>query len=152
MVSPVLNVRALTLGIAAALLAACAVGPDYVRPDVPTPEHFVQAEAAASEPASASAVGGNVPVTSTPATNGSFALASDSEFWRDFNDPLLTRLVEDSLAANHDLRIALANYDRANALLRGAKFDFFPTVTAHAQSRGWPRQCRPGLGRGTRGS
>ena len=50
-------------------------------------------------------------------------LVANAEFWRDFNDPLLTRLVEDSLSANHDLRIALANYDRANALLRGAKFD-----------------------------
>jgi hypothetical protein len=31
--------RALTLGIASALLAACAVGPDFVRPDMPVPAH-----------------------------------------------------------------------------------------------------------------
>ncbi|WP_457095744.1 efflux transporter outer membrane subunit [Lysobacter sp. P5_B9] len=131
MVNPLPNVRALTIGIAAALLAACAVGPDYVRPDVPTPEHFVQAEAGASvaEPANGSAA-----TAAAPADTASFPLVADAEFWRDFNDPLLTRLVEDSLAANHDLRIALANYDRANALLRGAKFDFFPTVTAHAEA------------------
>lgn len=123
MVSTPFNVRALTLGIATALLAACAVGPDYVRPDVPTPEHFVQAEAAPS-PAGDNAA----------ATNGGVALVTDSEFWRGFDDPLLTRLVEESLSANHDLRIALANYDRANALLRGAKFDYFPTITANAEA------------------
>ncbi|GAB3103401.1 efflux transporter outer membrane subunit [Lysobacter terrae] len=112
--------RALTLGIASALLAACAVGPDFVRPDMPVPAQFAQASVetdAATAPA-----GESVPLT------------TDSEFWRGFNDPLLTRLVEETLTANHDLRIALANYDRANALLRGAKFDYFPTVTAHAEA------------------
>src|SRR5690606_17748911 len=31
-------------------------------------------------------------------------------------------------------RIALANYDRANALLRGAKYDYLPTITANAEA------------------
>ena len=125
MVIPFLNVRPLAVGIAAAMLAACAVGPNYARPDVPVPEHFVQAETTAPEAAAND---------NATATNGSFALVTDNEFWRGFNDPLLTRLVEDALSANHDLRIALANYDHANALLRGAKFDYFPTITANAQA------------------
>jgi NodT family efflux transporter outer membrane factor (OMF) lipoprotein len=122
MVSTSFNVRALTLGIASALLAACAVGPDYVRPDLPVPAHFVQATAGAETGAAA------------PAAEPAVPLVTDSEFWRGFNDPLLTRLVEEALSANHDLRIALANYDRANALLRGAKFDYFPTVSAHGEA------------------
>ena len=115
--------RSLALAVAAALLAACTVGPDFVRPDMPTPEHFAQAgttEAAAAD--------------GTPAQNGSFELVTDNEFWRGFNDALLTRLVEEALSANHDLRIGLANYDRANALLRGAKFDYFPTITAFGEA------------------
>jgi multidrug efflux system outer membrane protein len=44
----------------------------------------------------------------------------------------LTRLVDDALAANHDLRIALARYDRARALSRESGLDRFPTVTAGA--------------------
>src|SRR3546814_14373178 len=47
--------------------------------------------------------------------------------------PQLTSLVAQALAANHDLRSALASYDRANALLRGSKFDYFPTITAGAE-------------------
>jgi NodT family efflux transporter outer membrane factor (OMF) lipoprotein len=91
-------------------VSACAVGPDHVRPTLPTPERFVQATAEAS--------------AATP--------AADAEFWRGFGDPLLTRLVDEALLANHDLRIALARYDRANALLRGARFDHLPTLTAQA--------------------
>ncbi|MFC5569572.1 efflux transporter outer membrane subunit [Lysobacter yangpyeongensis] len=125
MVINTFNIRTLTLGIAAALLAACAVGPDYVRPDMPVPEHFAQASTDASVETQAA---------STGAPDANASLVTDSEFWRGFNDPLLTRLVEDALSANHDLRIALANYDRANALLRGAKFDYFPTITAHGEA------------------
>src|SRR5205085_10482750 len=95
-----------------ALLAACAVGPTYVRPDTPVPAQFAQAPAAAAQP---------VP-------------APDAEFWQAFGDAELTQLVEDALAANHDLRIALAHYDSANALLRGAKFDYLPTITAQGQA------------------
>ena len=94
-------------------LAACAVGPDYVRPTLATPDAFARTDA-------------------TAATDGGAVADANAEFWQSFNDPLLTRLVEESLSANHDLRIALANYDRANALLRGAKFDRFPTVTGSA--------------------
>lgn len=116
-----LPIRTLALGIASALLAACAVGPDHVRPTVATPEHFVRAEPAIAASAEAPAAGAAAPV-------------ADAEFWQGFGDPLLARLVDEALNANHDLRIALANYDRANALLRGAKFDYFPTITAQAEA------------------
>jgi NodT family efflux transporter outer membrane factor (OMF) lipoprotein len=115
------------------LLSACAIGPDYVRPDLQTPDRFARVEAPAD-------------ATALP--------AADAAFWQGFGDPLLTRLVEDALAANHDLRIALARYDAANALLRGAKFDYLPTVTAGAsaadvrssadQLPGMPRAQRDG--------
>ncbi len=103
-----------TNALAAALMLAlaaggCTVGPDYVRPDISTPDRFAAAEdtAAQAEPA-------------------------DLEFWSRFGDPALDRLVGDALAANNDLRAALANHDRANALLRGAKFDALPIATAGA--------------------
>jgi outer membrane protein, multidrug efflux system len=119
------NFRPLAVAVATMVLAACTVGPDFVRPDMPTPEHFAQTDKAGQ--------GGSVD-GETPVQNGGFVLATDNEFWRGFNDPLLTRLVEEALSANHDLRIALANYDRANALLRGAKFDYFPTITATGEA------------------
>jgi NodT family efflux transporter outer membrane factor (OMF) lipoprotein len=62
--------------------------------------------------------------------------------------------VEDALVANHDLRIALARFDQANALLRGSRRDRWPTVTAQAnasdsrasadQQPGIPRAARDG--------
>ncbi len=105
------------LALLTVALAACAVGPDHVRPNIAVPAQFSRAETPADE-----------------ARDPDIALReADAEFWRGFGDPQLTALVEESLAANHDLRIALARYDSANALLREAKFDRFPTVTANAQ-------------------
>ena len=90
-----------------ALLAGCAVGPDFVRPQPPVPASFSQADAVA-------------------------AAVDEAEFWRGFADPVLTQLVDEALAGNYDLAAALARYDRANALLRGARLDRFPTVRAQA--------------------
>lgn len=99
----------------AALLSGCAAGPDYVRPTLAVPAQFQRVDAVADTAA-------------TP--------AADAEFWRGFGDPLLTRLVEDALAANHDLRIALANYRRAEALRGVATLDALPSVTAGAEASG----------------
>lgn len=93
-------------------LAACTVGPDHVRPTLSTPVQFAHADA----------------------SNEAVTPEADAQFWRGFNDPLMTRLVDEALVANHDLRIALTRYDRANALLRGAKFDYLPTITAGAEA------------------
>lgn len=113
--------RLALLAVAASLfVTACAVGPDHVRPTVATPGRFAQADV----PRAAAAV------DSTP--QAAFRPAPDAEFWLGFGDPLLVRLVDDTLAANHDLRIALARYDRANALLRGVRFDQLPSVTLQA--------------------
>jgi NodT family efflux transporter outer membrane factor (OMF) lipoprotein len=106
-------IRPLVLATTAALLAACAVGPNYVRPDTPVPARFAQAADTAAPQA-------------VPAPNVAF--------WQAFGDTELTRLVEDALDANHDLRVALAHYDSANALLRGAKFDYLPTITAQGEA------------------
>ena len=114
-------IRTLALGVAAALLSACAVGPDYVRPTLATPDQFARA--------------GETVAVANAAAADTAAPEADVEFWRGFNDPMLTQLVEDALSANHDLRIALSRYDRANALLRGAKFDRFPTLTASANAQ-----------------
>src|SRR5690606_1519785 len=108
--------RLLLPSLLATALAACTVGPDFVRPEVAVPESFIQA-----------------PTTAAGSETGVVPEA-DAAFWQRFGDPQLTALVEQALAANHDLRIALASYDRANALLRGAKFDYLPTITAGAEA------------------
>ena len=110
--------RPLAVAVFGALLAACAVGPNHVRPNLDVTDRFVRAD------------------TVTSSTNDSTALAAerqdDGEFWQSLDDPQLTALVEQTLSANHDLRIALSRYDAANALLRGSKFDRLPTLTLDA--------------------
>jgi multidrug efflux system outer membrane protein len=114
---------------AAASLSACAVGPDYQRPQTPVPGAFSQqADAAAAEPV--------------------------AEFWRGFDDAQLTRLVEGALAGNRDLRASLARLDQARAIARLSRKDLLPTITAcggYTESRasadqapGTPRAQRDG--------
>jgi multidrug efflux system outer membrane protein len=89
-----------------ALLAGCAVGPNYHRPQVPVDAGFVNA----SEP-------------------GLTAGDPAERYWATFNEPTLTQLVEDSVAHNTDLQAATANLQAARAARRLAGYDQFPTVT-----------------------
>jgi len=110
--------RALVVALLPLALAACTVGPDYVKPSAPSQAIFAHAADLDALPP------GNPPVSGVNTVG--------DEFWRALGDPQLSALVDTALASNHDLRIALAHYDRANALLRDAKFDQFPTITASA--------------------
>jgi len=126
--------RTLTVAVASILLAACTVGPDYVRPTLPAVDQFSNSQ--------------------SPQLAGETSPAVDQEFWRSFGDPVLERLVDQALVSNHDLRIALARYEQANALLRNAKYDRLPTLGASAEasdSRSSSDQL-PGVGRAGRDS
>lgn len=108
--------RSLSAVTAAFLLAGCTVGPDYVRPESPNLHDYArQLDSAATASSQASP-------------------QADPKFWRVFDDPMLDRLIDSALVHNHDLRIAFANYQQASALLRGARYDQFPTITADAQA------------------
>jgi len=101
-----MNYRNLALSAVSALaLAGCAVGPDYAR--------------SAPHPASSG------PFLS--ASDPAFAAASlPQDWWRLYDDPVLDALVEDALAANTDIRQALARIERARAGLRGARGERLP--------------------------
>ena len=53
-------------------------------------------------------------------------------WWQGFNDPELSKLVDQALAGNHDLRIATANLREARALHNQAQFDLLPVVDGTA--------------------
>jgi multidrug efflux system outer membrane protein len=95
---------------AAALLAGCAVGPDYREPKLELPQRFDSAET----------------------TRYSTADADLARFWTVFGDAQLDQLVSRALYTNHDLRIALARVNEARALRGAARLDLGPTVTAGA--------------------
>ena len=60
------------------------------------------------------------------------AAAPVAAWWREFDDPLLAALVEQSLDTNLDIRRAMANLREARAIASRTGFDRFPTVTADA--------------------
>jgi NodT family efflux transporter outer membrane factor (OMF) lipoprotein len=109
-----MNIRNLLIAASALALAACAVGPNYERP---------QLSASAARPF----------VTPTDGVAISQAPIDDN-WWRLYRDPVLDRLIGDALAANTDVRVAVARIAKARAGLRGAKADRLPQATAGAQA------------------
>jgi multidrug efflux system outer membrane protein len=101
----------LLLGAGALTLSACVAGPNYVKPDV-TPS-AAQGFIGSASPA----------VTADPV---------QGDWWRLYQDPVLDSLVADALRANTDLRVALANYQRARALLRETRADRLPQTSIDA--------------------
>ncbi len=104
--------------LSALALAGCAVGPDYVATP-PSP--------ASSGPFLAA---GAPPVAPDPLP---------ADWWRLYDDPVLDGLVADALAANTDVRQAVARIERARAGLRGARAGRLPQATIGA-SGGYGRQ------------
>ncbi len=94
-----------------AALAGCTVGPDYKRPVVDSPAAY---RTAASD-------------TNAPAGTSSFA---DLGWWQVFQDPQLTAYLGEALTNNWDIKIAAARVLQAEAALRIARSQFFPTVNA----------------------
>jgi multidrug efflux system outer membrane protein len=94
------------LAVAGALVAGCAVGPNYRTPVTPVDANFVNA----SEP-------------------GFAANETVNRYWTTFKDPLLSGLVDDAVGHNKDLQMAAANLRAARAARRLAGFDQFPTAT-----------------------
>ncbi len=111
------GIAGVLLVLLAVILTGCAVGPDYVKPDTPVAPAFASAETATYSPEEV-----------------------QSRFWTQFGDDTLDRLVDDSLGANHDLRIALGRLVEVRAARREALFDFGPKVTA---SGGYTKQQVP---------
>ncbi len=56
----------------------------------------------------------------------------DAQWWTRLNDPDLDSLIAKARQNNLDIQSAIANYESARALLKGTKFDRFPTVSANS--------------------
>ncbi|MEM9982265.1 MAG: TolC family protein, partial [Bacteroidota bacterium] len=58
--------------------------------------------------------------------------AVTAAWWSNFNDPLLDTLIARTRQRNLSINAAVANFFAARAVLRGTKYDRFPTVTLNA--------------------
>jgi outer membrane protein, multidrug efflux system len=70
-----------------------------------------------------------LPVMELPAS-GAPSMPAIDRWWTQFNDPQLTALIEETLAANLDLRIAVARIEEARASLRLARSFRSPSLDA----------------------
>jgi multidrug efflux system outer membrane protein len=102
---------ALLAATLAAMLAGCAVGPDYRRPDLALPASFGDAAAAS--------------LTSPAIERG---------WWKLFQDPALDRLIDKALVDNANLQVAVARIEQADAVLREAGSVLFPEVDLGANA------------------
>jgi multidrug efflux system outer membrane protein len=97
--------RALATALALSLATACAVGPNYKRPELATPAGFYGETQAAEAKA-----------------------LTDVPWFEVFGDPVLKALIEEALANGYDARIAAARVQEAQARYGVAKSEYWPQV------------------------
>ena len=68
------------------------------------------------------------------------------QWWTVFNDPVLDRLVDTALAANLDLREAVARVEEVRQRYRIARADLIPSVTANADAAHSSSPANVGIG------
>lgn len=88
----------------AVLLGACAVGPDYRRPEAAAPAAFRDQTGAAAES------------------------TADLPWWSIYRDPILQALIRQALAGGYDPRIAAARVEESRALEAEVRGQFLPSV------------------------
>jgi NodT family efflux transporter outer membrane factor (OMF) lipoprotein len=114
MIDPIHPAKLVASTLLMALLTACAVGPDYVRPAVETPASFKESAGwKTAEPRDQEIRG---------------------KWWEIYNDPLLNSLEEQVSISNQNLAQAEARYRQANALVQSARASYYPTLTSDAST------------------
>ncbi len=100
---------ALAALLAGVAVCACMVGPNYKRPDAPTPSAYQEMGSRKDAPFSQPSA---VPVDE----------AQVASWWKQFNDPLLDQLVDRAMAGNLDLKteVARIRQSREQEVVAGA--------------------------------
>lgn len=113
--------RLLTSIVVSSLLAGCAVGPDYVKPEMPLPGQYM----------------GQAAVARRSAANAEIV-----SWWQGFGDQTLTRLVTLALEQNFDLAQATAQVTQACAGLGAANAALLPSGNVSGRAA---RAHQPGV-------
>ena len=118
--------RAICILTATAILAGCAVGPDYVRPAAPSSSAFKEAQGwKVAEPRDA---------------------APKGPWWEAFADPDLNRLESQVSVSNQTVQAAAARVREAQAATAAARTGLFPSINLNASAL---RTSRAGTGSST---
>lgn len=97
--------RVLAAAACLAIAGGCAIGPNYVRPEVSAPGEY-RGQVGPAEAAS----------------------LADLPWWEVFEDEVLQQLILEALAGSYDLKTATARVEQAQALLGVARSPFYPQV------------------------
>ena len=98
------------LAITLAVLSGCSVGPDFHKPKAVLPKAWQGPSQAV----------GSVTVSHP----------IEKAWWTQFNDPLMTSLVERAASTNLDLALASSRFEQSRSLLQVAGADVLPDVSA----------------------
>ncbi len=98
---------AAAFALCAALLGGCMLGPDYQRPSVDAPTSF------RFEPKEV-------------------ADTANTEWWKQYDDPVLDALIAEALANNRNVKVAAANVEQAAGFLAQTRSPLFPQVGYNA--------------------
>ena len=103
---------ALIINVFICIIAGCAITDDYKRPEIGSPPTWRVKIEDAKE-------------------------IADTEWWKEFKDPVLNELIEIALTENKDLSIAAARIEAAQERLMIEKAEYYPKITygAIASSR-----------------
>ncbi len=103
--------RGIIVAAVSALISACTVGPDYVKPTTPVPESYKEnKEWKVAEPKDDRFRG---------------------QWWKIYNDPQLNTLEEQVSISNQNIAVAEAQFRQASALVQAASSSYFPSLTAN---------------------
>lgn len=111
------------------LASGCAVGPDYQRPALDAPAQFREQAALSARAAQAA-----------PAPD------AGADWWRGFDDPVLTAIVATALDANLDLAQVVARVSQSRAMLGAATAALLPAGELSGQSVRFHQSLRSQLG------
>lgn len=104
----------LTAIVLSCLLTACAVGPNYRRPQASVPAQWTAPAAIGTPPGTEPATG---------------------EWWRSFNDQELDSLIRRAAEANYDVKLSLARLEEARAATGIANSSFYPQIGAGVSAK-----------------
>ena len=112
-----------SLGLLCLALAACTVGPDFVRPDVPVNAGYTQDQLSSTAQADIASGG-----AAQRLING---MDIPGQWWTLFRSAALNALVEEALRANPNVSAAQAALRQANELVYADQASLFPSVGAN---------------------
>jgi outer membrane protein, multidrug efflux system len=107
--------------LASSLIAGCAVGPNYHKPDVQTPAVYHD-------------------LSENPQAEAQAASYADLPWWQVFTDPVLQDLIRTALKQNYDLQTATERISAARGQLAVTRSSLFPQVSGDGNFTGGKEQ------------